>query len=340
MSDNMLVAVVTGANRGIGKAIVRRLLLQTEKPVIVYLTARNVDRGQAAFDELRREQLRVSDLMQQNELRFHQLDVADPDSISVFVDYLVLMHGTQCIDILINNAGGVVKREENSNASAAVPTDTEPEPAATLTTATAMEAPPEQGPDASPTEGGGAAPRLVTVRTCDHDTAYKTVHMNYFTAVNMTTLALPHMRRHGRVLFMVTALAHLGIFSGDLPKVLASDDLDLTRLHIIENGFVSSVGKGSFSKYGFPPMPFAVAKAGLIAYSRMLARTDTETEDSRELLFAAVCPGYVKTDMTGPYALLTPDQGAETPVYVALADDKRIRRHNGGLWKHFKPLKW
>ncbi|KAJ1733691.1 hypothetical protein LPJ72_002738 [Coemansia sp. Benny D160-2] len=294
MSDNMLVAVVTGANRGIGKAIVRRLLLQTEKPVIVYLTARNVDRGQAAFDELRREQLRVSDLMQQNELRFHQLDVADLDSISVFVDYLVLMHGSQCIDILINNAGGVVKREENGNASAVAPTDTEPEPgpgpgpaaaaAATLTaTAKALETPPEQVPDASPTEGGGAAaPRLVPVRTCDHDTAYKTVHMNYFTAVNMTTLALPHMRRHGRVLFMVTALAHLGIFSGDLPKVLASDDLDLTRLHIIENGFVSSVGKGSFSRYGFPPMPFAVAKAGLIAYSRMLARTDAETEDSRQ----------------------------------------------------------
>ncbi|KAJ1662668.1 hypothetical protein EV178_005699 [Coemansia sp. RSA 1646] len=241
MDDNRLVAVVTGANRGIGKAIVRRLLQQTEKPVIVYLTARKVDRGQVAFDDLRREQLRVSsELAHQNELRFHQLDVSDLDSIRAFIDYLVLMHGTQCMDILVNNAGGVVKCEESGNTS---------------------------------TNPGS------TVRTCDPDTAYKSVHMNYFTAVNMTTLALPHMRRRGRVLFMVTALAHLGIFSGDLPKVLASDDLDLTRLHIIENGFVSSVGKGTFSTYGFPPMPFAVAKAGLIAYARMLARTNAGAKD-------------------------------------------------------------
>ncbi|KAJ1786963.1 hypothetical protein LPJ59_005823, partial [Coemansia sp. RSA 2399] len=244
---------------------------------------RSVARGQAAFDDLRREQLRgvPGPAAHQNELRFHQLDVSDLDSIGAFIDYLVLIHGTQSIDILVNNAGGVVKREENGSTSATTAADAE----------------------------------STTVRACDYDTAYKSVHMNYFSAVNMTTLALPHMRQRGRVLFMVTALAHLGIFSGDLPKVLASDDLDLTRLHIIENGFVSSVGKGSFSSYGFPPMPFAVSKAGLIAYARMLARSNSGAEDPRELLFAAVCPGYVKTDMTGPYATLTPDQGAETPVY-------------------------
>ncbi|KAI9504364.1 hypothetical protein GGI25_005009 [Coemansia spiralis] len=287
MNDDRLVAVVTGANRGIGKAIVRRLLLQTEKPLVVYLTARNIDRGQQAFDDLRREQL-----SSQNELRFHQLDVSDHQSIAAFISYLSLVHGSLCIDILVNNAGGVVKSKDT------------------------------------------------VVRSCDPDTAQRTVHLNYFTAINMTTLTMPHMRPHGRIVFMVTALAHLGIFSGDLPKVLTSDDLNLNGLNIVENGFVSSVGKGSFSSYGFPPMPFAVAKAGLIAYARMLARISTNTHDPRDLLFAAVCPGYVKTDMTGPFAPLTPDQGAETPVYVALSNDRRLWRHNGGLWKHLKPLKW
>ncbi|KAJ1833476.1 hypothetical protein LPJ63_002712 [Coemansia sp. RSA 2711] len=315
MSDDRLVAVVTGANRGIGKAIVRHLLLQTEKPLIVYLTARNMDRGQAAFDELRREQLRGGGDALHNELRLHQLDVLDIDSIQTFIDYLTLMHGEQSIDILVNNAGGVVKR--------ALPAD--PQTAATRAAAASPAAP-------------ETTPETTVVRTCDADTAFKTVHMNYFSAVNMTSWALPHMRRHGRVVFMVTALAHLGIFSGDLPRVLTSDELNLNGLHIIENGFISSVGKGTYSSYGFPPMPFAVAKAGLIAYARMLARTTAQ--NPRGLLFAAVCPGYVKTDMTGPYAPLTPDQGAETPVYVALTDSKRLKRHNGGLWKHLRPLKW
>ncbi|KAJ2400239.1 hypothetical protein GGF41_007970, partial [Coemansia sp. RSA 2531] len=117
--DRRLVAVVTGANRGIGRAIVRRLLLQATVPLIVYLTARSVERGQQTFDELRREQLRwpAEEPAQQlqNELRFHQLDVSDIDSIQTFIEYLTLMHGEQSVDILINNAGGVVHQQPDTD---------------------------------------------------------------------------------------------------------------------------------------------------------------------------------------------------------------------------------
>ncbi|KAJ1944673.1 hypothetical protein FBU59_002536 [Linderina macrospora] len=291
MLDNRLVAVVTGANKGIGKAIVRLLLSQTDKPMIVYLTARNMERGQMAFDEVRRELSRIQP-HSENEVRFHQLDVSDLDSIHTFIDYLTLIHGTQSVDILVNNAGGVVHAQNGKCVS----------------------------------------------RKCDMETAHKIVHMNYYTAVNTTSLVLPHLRSGARVIFMVSALAHLGIFSGELPKVLVSDDLSLNGLHIIENGFISSVGKGTFAEYGFPPMPFAVAKAGLIAYSRMLARIFAN--DPRSLFFAAVCPGYCQTDMTGPYAPLQASQGAETPVYLATADAKRIQKHNGCLWKSMKQIKW
>ncbi|KAJ1996528.1 hypothetical protein H4R26_006164, partial [Coemansia thaxteri] len=244
--DRRLVAVVTGANRGIGKAIVRRLLRQTSTALIVYLTARSAQRGQAAFDEVRREQQRWlgsgRPAQFESELRFHQLDVLDGGSLQTFVEYLTLMHGELSVDILINNAGGVVTRD------------------------------------------------ACVVRTCDAATAQATVQLNYFSAVNATAQLLPHMRAGGRVVFMVTALAHLGIFSGDLPRVLAGDDVSAEGLNIIENGFVSAVAKGTYAAYGFPPMPFAVAKAGLISYARMLARA--LAADPRGLLFAAVCPGY------------------------------------------------
>ena len=36
------------------------------------------------------------------------------------------------------------------------------------------------------------------------------------------------------------------------------------------------------------------------------------------MVVSACCPGYVRTDMSGPNAPLTPDQGAETPVLCAL----------------------
>lgn len=85
------VAVVTGGNKGIGYAIVRGLCKQFDG--IVYLTARDVTRGQDAVKELEKEGLKP---------KFHQLDVTDENSISSFRDYLQKTH--EGLDILVNNA--------------------------------------------------------------------------------------------------------------------------------------------------------------------------------------------------------------------------------------------
>ncbi|KAJ2160097.1 hypothetical protein GGF46_002510 [Coemansia sp. RSA 552] len=292
-ADSRVVVVVTGANRGIGKAVVRQLVQQDGRPVVVYLTARDVECGQLAVDDVRRAAYTsgVAGGGRRNEVRFHQLEVGNGSSEAAFLAYLTLVHGRRSVDVLLNNAGGVAR--------------------------------------------SGAE----VVRRCDGNAAAACVAMNYATAVRMTERTLPHMRDGGRVLFMASALGHLGIFSGDLPRVLTSPDLTVRGLDIIENGFVSAVRRGNYASYGFPPMPFAVAKAGLVAYARVLART--HADDPRHMFFAAICPGYVRTAMTGPQAPLSPDQGAETPVYLALTPDHhRLLRHNGELWKRLKPLKW
>ncbi|XP_033341075.2 carbonyl reductase [NADPH] 1 [Megalopta genalis] len=85
------VAVVTGGNKGIGFAIVKGLCKQFDG--IVYLTARDVTRGQNAVKELEEEGLTP---------KFHQLDITDENSINVFRDYLQKTHGG--LDILVNNA--------------------------------------------------------------------------------------------------------------------------------------------------------------------------------------------------------------------------------------------
>ncbi len=82
------IAVVTGANRGIGYEICRQLL---RKGARVVLTARDPEEGQAAAGLL------------SSEVLFHQLDVTDVQSIERFVTYLRdELHG---VDILVNNAG-------------------------------------------------------------------------------------------------------------------------------------------------------------------------------------------------------------------------------------------
>ena len=86
------VAVVTGANRGIGFEICRQLARRAG--VRVVLTARGETKGRAAAKQLRDEGLEVA---------FHKLDVTSEKSINTFAGWLA---GTckRC-DILVNNAG-------------------------------------------------------------------------------------------------------------------------------------------------------------------------------------------------------------------------------------------
>ncbi|XP_047506330.1 carbonyl reductase [NADPH] 3-like [Pieris napi] len=86
------IAIVTGSNKGIGFEIVKELCKRGVG--VVYLTARDIQRGQKAVQELNREGYFP---------KFHQLEVNNKQSVKTFADYLKKNYGE--IDILINNAG-------------------------------------------------------------------------------------------------------------------------------------------------------------------------------------------------------------------------------------------
>ncbi|XP_057988620.1 uncharacterized protein LOC110659712 isoform X2 [Hevea brasiliensis] len=85
------VAVVTGANRGIGFEIVRQL---ADHGLTVVLTSRESSAGLEAVNVLQESGLSVV---------FHQLDVLDSLSIKQFTEWIQQTYGV--IDILVNNAG-------------------------------------------------------------------------------------------------------------------------------------------------------------------------------------------------------------------------------------------
>lgn len=91
MTNSDRVAVVTGANRGLGLETCRQLAQQGIKVVV---TSRSVDKGQAAAEQLRKAGLDV---------HFHVLDVAKTESVKVFADYIKKNYGR--LDILVNCAG-------------------------------------------------------------------------------------------------------------------------------------------------------------------------------------------------------------------------------------------
>lgn len=85
------IALVTGANRGIGLEVVRQLAQQNIK---VYLGARTWEKGRTAAESLQSEGLTVTPC---------QLDVTQPQDVDGTVEQITQTDGR--LDILINNAG-------------------------------------------------------------------------------------------------------------------------------------------------------------------------------------------------------------------------------------------
>jgi NAD(P)-dependent dehydrogenase (short-subunit alcohol dehydrogenase family) len=84
------VALVTGANKGIGRAVVQGL---ARDGFIVYLGARSPERGSTAAAELQAD----------GAVHFVQLDVLDPASVRAAAQTIESEAGR--LDVLVNNAG-------------------------------------------------------------------------------------------------------------------------------------------------------------------------------------------------------------------------------------------
>ena len=101
MSDaTRKVALVTGANQGLGLALVCGLRRALGEESVVYLAARDTDRGEAACALLQREGLTPD---------FVQLDVTDAASVAAAADQIRARHGG--IDIVIQNAAARITKD-------------------------------------------------------------------------------------------------------------------------------------------------------------------------------------------------------------------------------------
>jgi NAD(P)-dependent dehydrogenase (short-subunit alcohol dehydrogenase family) len=92
-----------------------------------------------------------------------------------------------------------------------------------------------------------------------------------------------------------------------------------------------SSGAGQLAGMNGSRAAYRVSKAGLNALTRTLA------SDERWLKVNTMCPGWVRTDMGGPAAPRSVEEGADTAVWLAtLPDDGPT----GGFFRDRKPIPW
>ncbi|KAJ7571034.1 hypothetical protein O6H91_01G146200 [Diphasiastrum complanatum] len=265
------VALVTGANKGIGFAIVKQLAKEGLTPI---LTSRNIQNGQRASDMLREEGLYVM---------FHQLDVTDPDSISRLADWVKDKFGG--IDILINNAGIAYTTSPLS-------------------------------PDSM-------------------ELAHSILETNYYGAKRVTEAMLPLFRHSStpgnRIVNVSSMTGQLSVFRDEywkkqlssvdnLAEELINSFLQNCLLKIEENLHRKSPGLEVIRADLPCPNSFvyyALSKAVLNAYSRMLARDLSKRTKDQKFYVNCICPGPTCTEMTLNSGH-TPEEGADTAVWLAL----------------------
>uniref|UniRef100_UPI001485E566 carbonyl reductase [NADPH] 1-like n=1 Tax=Arvicanthis niloticus TaxID=61156 RepID=UPI001485E566 len=256
MSSCNRVALVTGANKGIGFAITRDLCRKFSGDVV--LTARDEARGRTAVQQLQAEGLSP---------RFHQLDIDDPQSIRALRDFLLKEYGG--LDVMVNNAGIAYK-----------------------------------GID-------------LTHFHIQREAAMKT---NFFGTQAICTELLPLIKTQGRVVNVssLISLEALRNCSPELQQKFRSETITEEELEGLMKKFVEDTKKGIHEKEGWPNSAYGVSKIGVTVLSRIHARKLNKQRRGDKILLNACCPGWVRTDMAGPKAPKSPEEGAETPVYLAL----------------------
>lgn len=280
---------MTGANKGVGLACVRQLALQYPQsslnngPFLIYLAARNKERGEKAVQDILQDpQLKEAKALQKDgglsEVKYLPLDIDSKDSIKSFAATLKKEH-PDGIDILLNNAG-------------------------------------------------------IAMDGFDANVVKKTLHCNYYGTMEAVKQMLPQIKDGGRI---VNVASSVGLLDSKYAGPIRERFLNAKKTEEITDlmeEFTSAVEKNQYEGT-WPGAAYKVSKAGVIGMTKTLAM-DNAKSGSR-VLINSCCPGYVNTDMTKGRGAKTPDEGAQTPVLLALGE---IGGSNANFWYNGKITAW
>ncbi|KAG6666803.1 hypothetical protein CIPAW_01G057500 [Carya illinoinensis] len=276
------IAVITGANKGIGLELCRQLAL---KGIMVVLTARNEKRSVEAVEKLK--EFGLSD-----RVVFHQLDVTDTTSVASLADFIKTRFGK--LDILVNNAG-IIGCTMDGDAFRALGVDL--------------------------TAEGVEVDWSKIILTQTNEQAQECVETNYYGPKRMVEalITLLQLSDSPRIVNVSSSAGRLKRITNEWAKGVLSDVESLTeeRVDGVLNKFMKDFKEGALEDNGWPAYlsAYVAAKVALNGYTRLLAKKYPS------FLINCVCPGYVKTDITFNAGFLTVEEGAESLLRLALLPD-------------------
>lgn len=165
----------------------------------------------------------------------------------------------------------------------------------------------------------------------------ETLATNYYGSLHATHRFLPLLRAEGRLVNVCSMSGKLSSYSPSIRSAFlaAASSPDVSAATSLMETFTTAVSEGREKEAGFPSAAYAVSKAGEIAMTKSIA-LDEEKKGGKRLINAC-CPGYVKTDMTRGGGTKSVDEGARTPVLLAIGE---IGGKTGGFWQGEREIEW
>lgn len=122
----------------------------------------------------------------------------------------------------------------------------------------------------------------------------------------------------------VNTLGPIRLVNALLPLMEAVDDARIVNV---------SSGMGQLSDMGGNYPGYRLSKTALNAVTRIYAAE----LDAAKFSVNSLCPGWVRTDMGGGNAELSVEEGVDTAIWLATAEEARS---SGGFYRRRKPIDW
>lgn len=270
--------LITGANRGIGYAIVEELLKKKYKFNII-LTSRDEIKGKKSIETLLKKYPNES-----NHLFYHQLDIRNNENISTLCQFI--QEKFNKIDYLINNAGVAVNKSE-----------------------------------------------------ADIESFNYIFETNVDATINFTLKLIEKqlINKSGKIIMLGSELGNTDRLTNPKLKEEIKNAKTAADLFKLEEKYKQSILKGTTKKEGWSSDcwdVYSVSKLIINAFARVLSLDKFIIENN--ISAYVVWPGWVRTDMGGPNATYSIEEGIMTPFFVIDLPDGINPEYQGRNFFHCK----
>lgn len=144
-----------------------------------------------------------------------------------------------------------------------------------------------------------------------------TFSTNLFNTIKFTEAVLNNdlIEKKGKIVVIGSSVGKFyKISSQEILNRFKDDSITKEKILELAHEFRDSIEKGNTEKDGWGNNVYSVSKICINRYTYVLSQTKEILD--KEIQVYVCCPGWVKTDLGGPDATRTLEEGSETPTYL------------------------